>query len=186
MTLAPLFDNSEEICWSTNPILLYGSYKDTNYTIFELHGRARKLQALALKLLDSKASIRSLFVSSSEFGKEDLNSRGLKTEILFLPNGVDLDIFQPSLTSNIKDTQNHNCLHLGYVGQLETYGVDKGMDLVINALEKAINENPHSSQCGFVEVSIIGGPQESVVKLNKLIEKNETKQNLKIIQDYYL
>ena len=177
-------DNSEEICWSTNPILLYGSHKDTNYTIFELHGRARKLQALALKLLDSKASTRSLFVSSSEYGKEDLNSRGLKTDILFLPNGVDLDIFQPNLTSNIKDTQKDNCLHLGYVGQLETYGVDKGMHLVINALEKAINENPHSAQCGFVKVSIIGGPQESVEKLNKLIEKNETKQNLKIKLKY--
>ena len=180
-----LIDNSEAICWSTNPILLYGSYKDTNYIIFELHGRARKLQAVALKLLDRKASNRSVFVSSSKYGQEDLFSRNLAADISYLPNGVDLDIFQPNSSSTEEKSENHNCLHLGYVGQLETYGVDKGMYLVVNALEKAIKDNPHTEKCGFVEVSIIGGPQESVARLGEFIDKIEKKQNLKINLNYF-
>ena len=149
-----LIDNSEAICWSTNPILLYGSHKDTNYIIFELHGRARKLQAVALKLLDRKASNRSVFVSSSKYGQEDLFSRNLAADISYLPNGVDLDIFQPNLSSTKEKSETHNCLHLGYVGQLETYGVDKGMYLVVNALEKAIKDNPHTETVSYTHLTL--------------------------------
>ena len=38
-------EDSDSITWSTNPILLYGALQENNYVIFEMHGRARKVQA---------------------------------------------------------------------------------------------------------------------------------------------
>ena len=166
-----LINDSEQIFWSTNPILLLGSYLDSNYIIFELHGRARKIQAIALKLLDRKAASKSIFISSSEYGYQDLSKRGLKTNIQYLPNGVDLETFYPSSDLNNKDLNNNNCLHLGYVGQLETYGVDKGMYLVVDSLIKAIKETPHKEGCGSVKISIIGGPEKSVEELDKYLKE---------------
>ena len=194
-------DDPYSIIWSTNPILLYGALQDKNYVIFEMHGRARKIQALALKLVDKKASSRSIFISSSEYGKEDLLKRKLATKIEYLHNSVDLDIFKPSMKNpyvypeeqpfleRIRDldpsqrAHKTNCLHIGYVGQLETYGIDKGLFLTIDALQRALNENPHSfKSCGPIKLTIIGGPKESVEKLNRHLEEKNYEGS--ILLDY--
>jgi len=174
-------DDPYSIIWSTNPILLYGSLQDKNYVIFEMHGRARKVQALALKLLDRKTSSRSIFISSSTHGKEDLLKRKLETRIEYLHNSVDLDIFKPSIKNNYMDSVDGDCLHIGYVGQLETYGIDKGLFLTIDALQRALNENPHQN-CGPIKLTIIGGPKESVEKLDRHLEEKNYEGS--ILLDY--
>jgi len=174
-------DDPYSIIWSTNPILLYGALQDKNYVIFEMHGRARKVQALALKLLDRKTSSRSIFISSSTHGKEDLLKRKLETRIEYLHNSVDLDIFKPSIKNNYMDSVDGDCLHIGYVGQLETYGIDKGLFLTIDALQRALNENPHQN-CGPIKLTIIGGPKESVEKLDRHLEEKNYEGS--ILLDY--
>ncbi len=174
-------DDPYSIIWSTNPILLYGALQDKNYVIFEMHGRARKVQALALKLLDRKTSSRSIFISSSTHGKEDLLKRKLETRIEYLHNSVDLDIFKPSIKNNYKGSVAGDCLHIGYVGQLETYGIDKGLFLTIDALQRALNENPHQN-CGPIKLTIIGGPKESVEKLDRHLEEKNYEGS--ILLDY--
>ena len=163
-------NDPETINWSTNPILLYGSLQNKNYVIFEMHGRARRMQALALKLLDRKNSYRSVFISSSKHGKEDLLKRKLLTKIEYLPNSVDLNLFKPSLNNKERSPLSGDCLHIGYVGQLETYGVDKGLYLTIDAIARAISLNPHQV-CGPTKLTIIGGPESSVNKLKKYLNK---------------
>ena len=171
--------DSREIIWSTNPILLYGSLQENNYIIFEMHGRAKKIQAIALKLLDRKASNRSLFISSSHYGRKDLLNRKFKTKIEYLPNGVDLNLFKPTPETKEEGVTPSNCLHIGYVGQLETYGVDKGMYLTIDALEKSINLNPHQ-QCGPILLTVIGGPEESAERLKGYLDKKESQSLMTI------
>ena len=174
-------DDTESITWSTNPILLYGALQDRNLIIFEMHGRARRIQALALKLLDRKASSRAIFISSSQHGKEDLLQRKLRTKIEYLHNSVDLDLFKPSKKINPASSVLGECLHVGYVGQLETYGVDKGLYLTIDAFHRALNLKPHKD-CGPIKLTIIGGPDKSVEELKKYL--NEKKQQESIIIDY--
>lgn len=174
-------NDSGSIFWSTNPILLYGALQEKNYVIFEMHGRARRVQALALKLLDRKASTRSIFISSSQHGKEDLLERNLTTKIEYLHNAVDLDLFKPSKKNNYVNSVSKDCLHIGYVGQLETYGIDKGLYLTIDALQNALSLNTHQD-CGPVKLTIIGGPENSVEKL-KIYLKEKNYQG-SIIIDY--
>ena len=174
-------EDSDSITWSTNPILLYGALQENNYVIFEMHGRARKVQALALKLLDRKASSRSIFVSSSQYGKEDLLKRKFSTKIEYLPNSVDLNIFKPFTKDKEINSISEHCLHMGYVGQLETYGVDKGLYLTIDAIQRALSLNPHQD-CGPIKLTIIGGPETSVEKLKKYL--NEKNHQDSIFLDY--
>ena len=116
-------NKNSEIVWSTSSVLLYSASKKNHQLIFELHGRARKIQSYFLKKLYKKNYFRKIFISTSEFGTNDLYNRGIKNNLFFMPNGVDTDLFRPKHPHD----SNEDKLNIGYVGQLHTYGIEKGI-----------------------------------------------------------
>ena len=182
-------NKNSEIVWSTSSVLLYSASKKNHQLIFELHGRARKVQSYFLKKLYKKNYFRKIFISTSEFGTNDLYNRGIKNNLFFMPNGVDTDLFRPKHQHD----SNEDKLNIGYVGQLHTYGIEKGITFSLSALDAAINELKNSSQSEYIYKNIIftvvGGTDEE----HKLIEdfnnfdtvliKNTNQENVaKILQ----
>jgi len=182
-------NNNNEILWSTSSVLLYSASKKNHQLIFELHGRARKIQSYFLKKLYKKNYFRKIFISTSKFGTDDLHNRGIKNNLLFMPNGVDTDLFRPK---NPNDSYKDK-LNIGYVGQLHTYGIEKGITFSLSALDAAINELKNSPQSENMYKNIIftvvGGTDEE----HKLIDdfknfdtvffKNTNQENVaKILQ----
>ena len=53
--------------------------------------------------------------------------------------------------------------------------------MTIDALQRALNENPHQD-CGPIKLTIIGGPKESVEKLNRHLEEKNYQGS--ILLDY--
>ena len=182
-------NKNSEIVWSTSSVLLYSASKKNHRLIFELHGRARKIQSYFLKKLYKKNYFRKIFISTSEFGTNDLYNRGIKNNLFFMPNGVDTDLFRPKHPHDSTEDK----LNIGYVGQLHTYGIEKGITFSLSALDAAINELKNSPQSEYIYKNIIftivGGTDEE----HKLIDdfknfdtvlfKNTNQENVaKILQ----
>jgi len=153
-------NKNNEINWSTSSVLLYSASRDKQQLIFELHGRARKVQSYFLKKLYKKNYYKKIFISTSEFGTHDLDSRGIKNNLFFMPNGVDTNLFK----SEYKNELNEDKLSLGYVGQLHTYGIEKGITFSLSALEEALEElknTPESKKVyKNITFTIVGGTKK--------------------------
>ena len=68
-----------------------------------------------------------------------------------MPNGVDTDLFRPKHPHDSSEDK----LNIGYVGQLHTYGIEKGITFSLSALDAAINELKNSSQSEYIYKNII-------------------------------
>ena len=86
---------------------------------------------------------------------------------LYLPNGVDEKLFFP-------ESRNNDSLTIGYVGFLETYGVDKG---VLNAVNEIIEINKHSNTRTF----IVGGPESKLEKIREVVKAKKQEDNFQIL-----
>jgi len=161
-------NKNNEINWSTSSVLLYSASRYNQQLIFELHGRARKIQSFFLRKIYDTKYFKKIFISTSKYGTNDLNNRGIKKNLFFMPNGVDLDLFQPNNDIEIDEHR----LKIGYVGQLHTYGVEKGIVFSLKALDKALEELRHSNKSEniFKNISftIVGGSYEEHQKITEL------------------
>lgn len=164
--VAKLIPNSDtENNWSTSSVLLYSASKNKQNLIFEMHGRARRIQFLFLKKIYKKNFSKKLFISTSKFGFQNLKNKGLTKNLYFMPNSVDINIFKPLERKKYEE----DVLNVGYVGQLYTYGVEKGVELSLMALDKAIHES-NNSIYNKIYFSVIGGSKEEHEVIQKKIK----------------
>ena len=170
--VSKLIPNSEnETNWSTSSVLLFSASCNKQNLIFEMHGRARKVQLLFLKKIYKNKFRKKLFISTSRNGFQNLKSKGITENLYFLPNGVDINLFKPDGSKEI----NTHELNIGYVGQLHTYGVEKGIGLSLMALNQAIKETDNLAY-EKIFFSIIGGTKEE----HKIIKEKFDIKNFSI------
>ena len=150
------------IIWSTNPAVCY-LHQKSNKVIFEKHGEGKRLQKLFIKRLNKEGSY---LIGTTKLSYEELKK--VNNQTLYLPNGVDLKKFKPN---RIK-TEN---ITVGYAGMLETYGVDKGVFNSVKSMLKIMNEIQFN-------VVVIGGPENKLLEIEKLIQKSPHKHNF-ILKD---
>ena len=77
---------------------------------------------------------------------------------LYLPNGVDNNVFLYRETG-----LSTNKITIGYIGMLETYGIDKGVLNSIIEIDKISTE-------ASLSIKVIGGPEYKLDELNKFIK----------------
>ncbi len=154
---------NEEYVWSTNPNILLVVKKYFKFIIYEKHGAARFIQKFSISKL--KKDKKSFLIGVTKKSVQELN--GSINNPLYLPNGVDEKLFFPESTNN-------DYLTIGYVGFLETYGVDKG---VLNAVNEIIEINKHSDTRTF----IVGGPESKLEKIREIVKAKKQDDNFQIL-----
>lgn len=97
----------------------------------------------------------------------------LMGRIMVMPNGVDLNFFDVA-QDQVKAREQ---LHLpttgpiiGYIGRLETVGLDKGVGLLIESMRLVIQSYSQAVLC------VIGGPDKAVHAYEKKLNSDEKKQ----------
>ena len=156
-------NNNEQFLWSTNPNILSVAQKFFTNIIYEKHGEAKYIQKISISRLKKNKNALLIGVTKESF--KQLSKNFSKT--LYLPNGVDEELFFP------KQNTNGDEITIGYLGMLETYGVDKG---VLDAVVKIDELNSQYS----INTKIIGGPK------NKLNEIKTFVSNSKYKDKYYI
>ena len=86
---------------------------------------------------------------------------------LYLPNGVDKELFS-------KQNTNGDEIAIGYLGMLETYGVDKGV------LEAVIKIDELNSQY-TINTKIIGGPKNKLNEIKTFVSNSNIKTNITLM-----
>ena len=154
-----------DFIWSTNPNIL-SSFLDRDIKlIYEKHGAARFIQKNSIKKLQTSANTTLVGVTKTSY--KELSNGGVKA--LYIPNGVDTTLFKYN-----KKTSGD--LNVGFIGHLETYGVDKG---VVNSTQKMLDL---MDEIDF-RATIIGGPKKKLEDIKKLAESANKVHNL-TISDY--
>lgn len=156
-------NNNEQFLWSTNPNILSVAQKFFTNIIYEKHGEAKYIQKISISRLKKNKNALLIGVTKESF--KQLSKNFSKT--LYLPNGVDEELFFP------KQNTNGDEITIGYLGMLETYGVDKGV------LEAVVKIDELNSQY-TINTKIIGGPK------NKLNEIKTFVSNSKYKDKYYI
>ena len=156
-------NNNEQFLWSTNPNILSVAQKFFTNIIYEKHGEAKYIQKISISRLKKNKNALLIGVTKESF--KQLSKNFSKT--LYLPNGVDEELFFP------KQNTNGDEITIGYLGMLETYGVDKG---VLDAVVKIDELNSQYS----INTKIIGGPK------NKLNEIKTFVSNSRYKDKYYI
>ncbi len=156
-------NNNEQFLWSTNPNILSVAQKFFTNIIYEKHGEAKYIQKISISRLKKNKNALLIGVTKESF--KQLSKNFNKT--LYLPNGVDEELFSPKQTTNCEE------ITIGYLGMLETYGVDKG---VLDAVVKIEELNSQYS----INTKIIGGPK------NKLNEIKTFVSNSRYKNKYYI
>lgn len=159
---AEILDKSEYI-WSTNPIIIYLLKKDKKQFIYEKHGPAKRVQRIAIKLIAKENNVTAVGVTKQSH--LELKKLNFKNN-LYLPNGVDLNIF------NNKGRKKKNRISIGYAGSLETYGVDKG---VLTSIKSILD-----IETQIFDIFIYGGPQNKLDEISNLVESFEYEGIVKI------
>lgn len=154
-------NSNENLIWSTNPNILAISKKYFGNVIYEKHGQARYIQKLSISIL--KKSNNVLMVGVTEFATNELSVNFDNT--LYLPNGVDNNIFLRKETN-----LSINNITVGYIGMLETYGVDKGVLNSIIEIDKISTE-------ASLNVEVIGGPENKLNELREFIKTTNNDKN---------
>ena len=154
--------NGESYVWSTNPNILLTVKKFFDITIYEKHGVARFIQKFSISRLKKDENVYLIAVT-----KQSLNdlSRAIN-EPLYLPNGVDRELFKPGVLKN-------EMIKIGYIGFLETYGIDKG---VLSSVKEIAEINNKLT----TNTLIVGGPQKKLDEITDYIEKINQKENFTI------
>lgn len=147
--------SKEEFLWSTNPNLIWSLKKEFKFLIYEKHGEGRFVQKFFTSKLKKIKNAFLIGVTEKSFKEiEDAINQPLQ-----LPNGVDTTLFKPKNRLNDQ-------LNVGYVGYLETYGVDKG---VLNSTKELIKIRKDIN----FSTTIIGGPEYKINEIKELISKND-------------
>ncbi len=97
------------------------------HVIYEKHGQAKYIQKLSISIL--KKSKNTLMIGVTEFAFNELSKDF--NNALYLTNGVDKNFI-----SQKEKVLSSNPLTIGYIGMLETYGVDKGVLNSIKTIDK--------------------------------------------------
>ena len=159
--LKKYFDD-ENYVWSTNPNILLIVKKFFDVTIYEKHGVARFIQKFSISRLKKDKNVYLIAVTTQSLN--DLNKSINKP--LYLPNGVDRELFKPVVSKN-------EIIKIGYIGFLETYGVDKG---VLSSVKEIAEINNKVT----TNTLIVGGPKKKLDEITDYIEKINQKENFTI------
>ena len=159
--LKKYFDD-ENYVWSTNPNILLIVKKFFDITIYEKHGVARFIQKFSISRLKKDKNVYLIAVTKQSLN--DLNKSINKP--LYLPNGVDSELFKPVVSKN-------EIIKIGYIGFLETYGIDKG---VLSSVKKIAEINNKVT----TNTLIVGGPKKKLDEITDYIEKINQKENFTI------
>ena len=151
-------NQGETIVWSTNPNILYIAQKFFDKIIYEKHGEAKYIQKFSISKI--KKNKNSLLVGVTQESFNELF--GSINQPLYLPNGVDEDLFK---VLNVDKNEN---ITIGYLGMLETYGVDKG---VLESVKKIDNLNNKY----FLNTKVIGGPEHKLQELKDYVDTSKFK-----------
>ena len=159
--LKKYFDG-ENYVWSTNPNILLIVKKFFDVTIYEKHGVARFIQKFSISRLKKDKNVYLIAVTTQSLN--DLNKSINKP--LYLPNGVDREFFKPVVSKN-------EIIKIGYIGFLETYGIDKG---VLSSVKEIAEINNKVT----TNTLIVGGPKKKLDEITDYIEKINQKENFTI------
>ena len=159
--LKKYFDG-ENYVWSTNPNILLIVKKFFDVTIYEKHGVARFIQKFSISRLKKDKNVYLIAVTKQSLS--DLNKAINKP--LYLPNGVDKELFKPVVSKN-------EIIKIGYIGFLETYGIDKG---VLSSVKEIAEINNKVT----TNTLIVGGPKKKLDEITDYIEKINQKENFTI------
>lgn len=159
--LKKYFDG-ENYVWSTNPNILLIVKKFFDVTIYEKHGVARFIQKFSISKLKKDKNVYLIAVTTQSLN--DLNKSINKP--LYLPNGVDRELFKPVVSKN-------EIIKIGYIGFLETYGIDKG---VLSSVKEIAEINNKVT----TNTLIVGGPKKKLDEITDYIEKINQKENFTI------
>ena len=159
--LKKYFDD-ENYVWSTNPNILLIVKKFFDVTIYEKHGVARFIQKFSISRLKKDKNVCLIAVTKQSLN--DLNKSINKP--LYLPNGVDRELFKPVVSKN-------EIIKIGYIGFLETYGIDKG---VLSSVKEIAEINNKVT----TNTLIVGGPKKKLDEITDYIEKINQKENFTI------
>ena len=159
--LKKYFDG-ENYVWSTNPNILLIVKKFFDITIYEKHGVARFIQKFSISKLKKDKNVYLIAVTKQSLN--DLNKSINKP--LYLPNGVDRELFKPVVSKN-------EIIKIGYIGFLETYGIDKGVLSSVKEIAEINNKV-------ITNTLIVGGPKKKLDEITDYIEKINQKENFTI------
>ena len=159
--LKKYFDG-ENYVWSTNPNILLIVKKFFDITIYEKHGVARFIQKFSISKLKKDKNVYLIAVTKQSLN--DLNKSINKP--LYLPNGVDRELFKSVVSKN-------EIIKIGYIGFLETYGIDKG---VLSSVKEIAEINNKVT----TNTLIVGGPKKKLDEITDYIEKINQKENFTI------
>lgn len=159
--LKKYFDG-ENYVWSTNPNILLIVKKFFDVTIYEKHGVARFIQKFSISKLKKDKNVYLIAVTKQSLS--DLNKAINKP--LYLPNGVDRELFKSAVSKN-------EIIKIGYIGFLETYGIDKG---VLSSVKEIAEINNKVT----TNTLIVGGPKKKLDEITDYIEKINQKENFTI------
>ena len=155
--------NEETYLWSTNPNLVLSLKKFFKTCFYEKHGEAKFIQKFSLSRLKKDKNV--VLVGITKKSVDDM-ANGVNKPI-YLPLGVNNKIFFPSNTSN-------NNLTIGYVGLLETHGIDKG---VLDACKEIVKINTISP----TKTVIVGGPVSKLNEIKSFVDDNNQGDNFEIL-----
>ena len=154
-------NRKENFIWSTNPNILVVAKKYFKHVIYEKHGQAKYIQKLSISIL--KKSKNTLMIGVTEFAFNELSKDF--NNALYLTNGVDKNFI-----SQKEKVLSSNRVTIGYIGMLETYGVDKG---VLNSI-KEINKLSIATK---LNIEVIGGPENKLNELRDFIKTGSQDKN---------
>lgn len=146
-------NQGETIIWSTNPNILYIVQKFFDKIIYEKHGEAKYIQKFSISKIKKNKNALMVGVTQESFNE----LIGSINQPLHLPNGVDEDVFK------VLDVDKNANITIGYLGMLETYGVDKG---VLESIKKIdILNNKY-----FLNTKVIGGPEHKLQEIKNYVD----------------
>ena len=150
--------------WSTNPNVLF-RYRNKNKTvIYEKHGAGKRLQKYTVKKISKNKNV--FFVGTSMTSYKELFALSPDNTI-YLTNGVNLNNY-----NNQKSPKESSKLNIGYIGMLETYGVDKGVKEAFQKLKEISNE------FNF-KLTLIGGPKNKIDEIVNQFDDSEVELDYK-------
>ena len=130
---------------------------------YEKHGEAKFIQKFSLSRLKKDKNV--VLVGITKKSVDDM-ANGVNKPI-YLPLGVNNKIFFPNNTSNKN-------LTIGYVGLLETHGIDKG---VLDACKEIVKINAISP----TKTVIVGGPVSKLNEIKSFVDDNNQWDNFEIL-----
>ncbi len=155
--------NEETYLWSTNPNLVLSLKKFFKACFYEKHGEAKFIQKFSLSRLKKDKNV--VLVGITKKSVDDM-ANGVNKPI-YLPLGVNNKIFSPTTTNNKN-------LTIGYVGLLETHGIDKG---VLDACKEIVKINAISP----TKTVIVGGPTSKLSEIKSFVDDNDQWDNFEIL-----